>query len=58
MKEYRISASLNGQFLFRTDWDSDKERVKHAMAAMRTSMPLVVFVFHARETGFNESNYI
>lgn len=28
MLEYQISVAVDGRFLFRTDWDSDKDRVQ------------------------------
>ena len=40
MNEYQITVSLNGQFMFRTDWDDNKERVAAAAVALQTSMVL------------------
>jgi len=34
MKEYRFSVSVNGQFLFRSDWDTDKQRAESAAYQM------------------------
>lgn len=35
MHEFKISVSYNGQFLFRTEWDSDRARVSKALNAIR-----------------------
>ncbi len=40
MFEYQITVSLNGRFLFRTDWDSDTERATNAATVIKSSMPL------------------
>lgn len=43
MDEYQISVSLNGKFLFRTEWDDNKERVS-ANAVMLTATLLLANV--------------
>lgn len=40
MKEYQISVSFKGCFMFRTEWDSDHTRVKAAAVAIQSSMVL------------------
>lgn len=40
MYEYQINVSANGQFMFRTEWDDNKERVAAAAVALKTSMVL------------------
>lgn len=41
MFEYQITvSSLAAGFLFRTEWDDNKERVAAAAVALQSSMPL------------------
>ena len=40
MYDYQISVALNGQFMFRTEWDDDSIRVGSSAVALATSMPL------------------
>ena len=37
MKEHQIAASLDGQFLFRTDWDDNVDRVYRAVTRIEGS---------------------
>lgn len=38
--EYQITVSLNGLFLFRTNWEADVERVKANVTMLCSSMML------------------
>ena len=40
MFEYRITVSLNGRFLFRTEWDDNFERATNTATIIKSSMPL------------------
>jgi len=40
MFEHQITVSINGQFLFRTEWDSDTDRITNAATIIKSSMPL------------------
>ncbi len=35
MNEYQIIISINGVFLFRTEWDSNLDRVKQAISNLK-----------------------
>lgn len=48
MYEYRINVSLNGSFLFRTDWDSDSIRTTNAATVIKSSMPLAEVAVYRR----------
>ena len=54
MKEYRFSVSVNGQFLFRSDWDTDKQR---ALAAS-LQMPKHFTVSFTTRTTTNSSEVV
>lgn len=41
MDEHQISVSLDGVFLFRTDWDTDKERVMSAALKLKGSLTFI-----------------
>ena len=47
MNEYQISADRNGQFLFRTEWDDDRSRVRAAAIAIQP-MPDVKVTIRSR----------
>jgi len=47
MNEYQISAARDGQFLFRTDWDDNRRRVRAAAIAIQ-AMPDVKVTIHSR----------
>ena len=38
-KEYQVSVSVGGRFLFRTDWDVDKERVEKMAKLLVMRLP-------------------
>lgn len=48
MKEHHIQVSLNGIFLFRTQWDDNLERVQMAAVTITTSMPLAQVSVYTR----------
>lgn len=41
MEEHQISVSLDGKFLFRTEWDDDKERVMTAANTLKGSLTFI-----------------
>ena len=47
MHEYQISVARDGQFLFRTDWDDDRSRVRAAAIAIQ-AMPDVKVTIRSR----------
>ena len=49
MKEYYINVSANGQFMFRTEWDDNKERAYAAAVTLRISMPLAKVEMFSRD---------
>lgn len=44
MHEYQISVARNGQFLFRTEWDDDRSRVRAAAIAIQAMPDLKVTI--------------
>ena len=47
MHEYQISVARDGQFLFRTDWDDNRRRVRAAAIAIQ-AMPDVKVTIRSR----------
>jgi len=44
MNEYQITVARDGKFLFRTDWDHQKERVQSAVDVLQaTGLQVVVY---------------
>lgn len=39
MYEYQLSVSIKGKFVFRTDWDTNKERIKLANTLLEEGLP-------------------
>lgn len=50
--EYQITVSYNGLFMFRTEWDSHKERVDAAATTIKSSMPLATVQLCTRDASF------
>jgi hypothetical protein len=55
MNEYQISVSANGIFMFRTEWDQNKERVVNAAVTIKSSMPSAVVRVNARDNSYTSS---
>ena len=39
MKTYQITVSFKGKFLYRTDWDDNKMRVKQTFDTLKAAFP-------------------
>jgi len=50
MNEYQINVALNGRFMFRTDWEQDKQRAMLAAQTIKLAMPLCDVTVASRTT--------
>lgn len=48
MYAYQITVSLNGRFLFRTDWEDSQELAEANLTTLRTSLPLATVTMYRR----------
>ena len=59
MKTYQITVSFKNKFLFRTDWDDNKDRVKQVFDTLKVTFPREFKIrVSSRDTAMQDDTYL